>query len=43
MTREVIAELINMIYIEESGGIRIDFNFRDAYERAIEYIEANKA
>lgn len=39
LTRNVIEELINMIYVEHDGGIRIEFNFKDAFEDAIEIIE----
>ncbi len=41
LTRDVIEELINMIYVEHGGGIRIEFNFKDAFKEAIELISAN--
>ena len=40
LTRDVIEELINMIYIENDGGIRIEFNFKDAFKEALEIIES---
>ncbi len=42
LTREVIVELIDMIYVHEGGNLTIRFNFADAFEQAAEYIEANK-
>ena len=42
LTRSVITELIHMIYVEECGGIKVEFKFQDAFEQAAEYIEANK-
>ncbi len=40
LTRNVIEELINMIYVDKDGGISIEFNFKDAFKDAIELIEA---
>jgi hypothetical protein len=42
LTREVLIELVNNIYVHEGGGIEIDFKFKDAYEQVAEYIENNK-
>jgi DNA invertase Pin-like site-specific DNA recombinase len=41
LTKEVVAELIEMIYVEKNGGIRIVFNFQDSFNRAVEILEAN--
>lgn len=30
-----------MIYVEHDGGIRIEFNFRDAFEEALEILKAH--
>ena len=38
LTREVIVELIDMIYVHESGKITIKFKFSDAYAAAQDYI-----
>lgn len=39
LTREAVAELIDMIYVHEGGGITIRFKFSDAYAAAKEYIQ----
>ena len=39
LTREVVVELIDMIYVHEGGGITIQFKFSDAYAAAKEYIQ----
>ena len=39
LTREVIVELIDMIYVHESGKITIKFKFSDAYAAAQDYIQ----
>ena len=39
LTREVIVELIDMIYVHEGGGITIQFKFSDAYAAAKDYIQ----
>lgn len=39
LTREVVVELIEMIYVHEGGGITIRFRFSDAYAAAKDYIE----
>ncbi len=38
LTREVVVELIEMIYVHEGGGITIKFRFSDACAAAKEYI-----
>jgi len=42
LTREVMLELVDTIYIEENGGVRVVFKFQDAFEQAVEYIGVNK-
>jgi len=42
LTREVLVELVENIYIHEGGGITIQFHFQDEYEKAVEYIENNQ-
>lgn len=39
LTREVIVELIEMIYVHEGGTITIDFKYQDEYQRLIDLIE----
>lgn len=41
LTREVVVELIEMIYVHEGGDITIRFKFSDAYAAAKDYIEAH--
>ena len=43
LTREVVVELIEMIYVHEGGGITIQFRFSDAYAAAKDYIEDHAA
>ena len=43
LTRDVIVELIEMIYVENNGGIKIVFNFQDSFKKALERIEAYKS
>ncbi|MGN1007442.1 MAG: recombinase family protein [Butyricicoccus sp.] len=38
LTREVVVELIDMIYVHEGGSITIRFKFADAYAAAKDYI-----
>ena len=42
LTREVLVELVNNIYVHEGGGITIDLKYKDAFEDAMRYIEENK-
>ena len=39
LTREVVVELIDMIYVHEGGKITIKFKFSDAYAAAQDYIQ----
>lgn len=42
LTREVIVELIDMIYVHEGGKITIKFKFSDAYAAAKDYIRKHE-
>lgn len=42
LTRDIIIELIECIYIHEGGKITIKFKFYDEYNRILEYIKANE-
>lgn len=42
LTREIVIELIDCIYVHEGGDITIKFKFADEYERMIEYIKTNE-
>lgn len=42
LTRDVITEFIDCIYVYEGGDIKVKFKFRDEYERALEYIKENE-
>ncbi len=42
LTRPLLLELIEEIQVFEGGDIKIIFRFRDAYEKAADYIEMNK-
>lgn len=42
LTREVLAALVDAIYIYEGGDLRIEFKFRDPFRAAADYIENNK-
>lgn len=42
LTREVLVKIVDAIIVHQNGEINIKFKFADAYERAIEYINANR-
>ena len=42
LTRDIVVELINNIYIYECGKIEVEVKFKDEYETALEYIEMNR-
>ena len=42
LTREVLVELVNTIYVHEGGEITVELKYRDAFEDAVQYIEKNK-
>lgn len=41
LTREIVVELIEMIYVHEGGGITIRFKFADVFAAASEYIQSH--
>lgn len=43
LTREVLQELVEMIYVHEGGGLTIEFKFADAYAAAQAYLDAHPA
>ena len=42
LSRDIMMELIDCIYVHENGNITIKFKFEDEFKRCIEYIENNK-
>lgn len=42
LTKDVINELIDCIYIHEGGDITISFRFNDEYQNALNYIKENQ-
>ena len=42
LTRPMLIELIENIYVFEGGKIEIELKYRDAYEQVVQYIEMNK-
>lgn len=42
LTRPLLTELVDEIFVHEGGDIEIVFKFQDAYAEAMEYIELNK-
>lgn len=42
LTRDIIVELIDCIYVHENSDITIRFKFTDEYERMLEYIKINE-
>lgn len=43
LTREVIVELVEMIYVHEGGTITIEFKFQDEYRRLLDLLEEHNA
>jgi hypothetical protein len=41
LTREMLIELVDCVYVHEGGGITIHFKFADEFEQAAEYVEQN--
>ena len=41
LSRELLASLVECIYVKEGGGIAIQFKFSDHFERISEFIELN--
>ena len=42
LSRDIMMELIDCIYVKENGDIKIKFKFEDEFKRCLEYIENNK-
>lgn len=42
LSRDIVMELIECIYVHENGNITIKFKFEDEFKRCLEYIENNK-
>lgn len=42
LTRDIMMELIDCIYVQENGNIIIKFKFEDEFKRCQDYIENNK-
>ena len=42
LSREIIIELIECIWVHEDGNITIKFKFEDEFKRCLQYIENNK-
>lgn len=42
LTKEIVDELINCIYVHEGGNLTIDFKFKDEYEDILNYIKENE-
>ena len=42
LTRDIIMELIDCIYVQENGNITIRFKFEDEFKRCRDYIKNNK-
>ncbi len=41
LSRNIIDDLIDNIYVHEDNKITIKFNYEDEYKTAIEYVKAN--
>lgn len=42
LSRGLLVELVNTIYIHENGEVEIEFNFADQYRRIVDFIDNNK-
>ena len=42
LSRGILTELVDTIYVHEGGGLDIKFRFKDQYRRIVEFIENNK-
>jgi len=42
LTREVIVELIEMIYVHEGGTITVEFKYQDEYQRILDLLEEHE-
>lgn len=43
LTREIIYELIDTIYVHEGGNITIKFKYQDEYKKALEFLKLREA
>lgn len=43
LTREIIVELVEMIYVHEGGTITIDFKYQDEYQRLLDLLDEHSA
>ncbi|MDY3817201.1 MAG: DUF4368 domain-containing protein, partial [Candidatus Limiplasma sp.] len=42
LSREIVVELIDAIYVHQDGSLTIQFRFEDAFEQAVQYIRQNR-
>ena len=42
LSRGLLVDLVNVIYVHEGGEIEIEFKFEDQYRRIVEFIENNQ-
>ena len=42
LTKDIIGELIECIYVHEGGNITIRFKYQDEYEKALEYVKGKE-
>lgn len=42
LTREVVVELIEMIYVHEGGTVTVEFKYQDEYQRLLDLIEEHE-
>ena len=42
LTREILSELINVIYIHEGENITIEFKYENEYKQALKFLKENK-
>lgn len=42
LTRGILVELVDTIWVHENGEVTVDFNFADGYQRIVHYIDNNR-
>lgn len=42
LSRSLLVELVNVVYVHDDGSVEIQFNFADQYRRIVEFIENNR-
>lgn len=42
LTREIVVELIEMIYVHEGGTVTVEFKYQDEYQRLLDLIEEHE-